>query len=119
MFDLSLKDQDEADDDLIMQAQSAAVQAMSPHRPQIELLMFALPHHQERLRPTDFSSNEVKEYGCHANLHGTACPVRYIHLFIFGIRFISILSYLYIYIHIFMLEIYSYDCFYCYNYYNY
>lgn len=43
--------------------------------PPVELLMFALPHHQERLRPTAGSSNAVKNVGCQANLHGLACPV--------------------------------------------
>jgi hypothetical protein len=43
--------------------------------PEIELLMFALPHHQERLRPTGKSSNTVKNVGCQASLHGSACPV--------------------------------------------
>ena len=43
--------------------------------PPVELLMFALPHHQERIRPTPGSSNVVKHVGCHANLHGVACPV--------------------------------------------
>lgn len=43
--------------------------------PPVELLMFALPHHQERLRPTAGSSNAVKKFGCQANLHGFACPV--------------------------------------------
>lgn len=44
--------------------------------PPVELLMFALPHHQERLRPTAGSSNAVKNVGCQPNLHGLACPVR-------------------------------------------
>jgi hypothetical protein len=43
--------------------------------PELELLMFALPHHQERLRPTGKSSNTVKSVGCQATLHGAACPV--------------------------------------------
>lgn len=43
--------------------------------PPVELLMFALPHHHERVRPTAGSSNVVKDVGCQANLHGVACPV--------------------------------------------
>ena len=43
--------------------------------PPVELLMFALPHHHERVRPTEGSSNLVKDVGCQANLHGVACPV--------------------------------------------
>ncbi len=37
--------------------------------------MFALPHHQERIRATEGSSNVVKDVGCQPNLHGVACPV--------------------------------------------
>jgi len=42
--------------------------------PPVELLMFALPHHQERLQPIVGSSNVVKHHGCHRNIHGTTCP---------------------------------------------
>ncbi len=40
-----------------------------------ELLMFALPHHQERMRPIPGSSNFVLESGCMPTIHGVACPV--------------------------------------------
>ena len=53
-------------------------------RPEIELLMFALPHHQERLRPTAGSSNIVKQLGCQRNIHGNACPVS---VWLYGICF--------------------------------
>ena len=43
--------------------------------PSEELLMFALPHHQERMRPTLLSSNTVKQVGCSPTIHGLACPV--------------------------------------------
>jgi len=44
--------------------------------PRIELLMFATPHHQERLRPGVGSSNVVlKDVGCVPTIHGRACPV--------------------------------------------
>lgn len=43
--------------------------------PHTELLMYALPHHQERMRPIVGSSNAVQAHGCQSNLHGTACPV--------------------------------------------
>lgn len=56
-----------------------AVQTIPP----VELLMFALPHHQERLRPTAGSSNSVKKVGCQANLHGFACPVSLLHVICF------------------------------------
>jgi len=46
-----------------------------PSIPRVELLMFALPHHQERMRPIVGSSNAVQKFGCQANLHGIACPV--------------------------------------------
>ena len=45
-------------------------------RPEVELLMFAIPHHQERLSPTEQSSNYVHSVGCTPTLHGMACPVR-------------------------------------------
>ena len=44
-------------------------------RPDIELLMFAIPHHQERLISTEQSSNKVFNIGCTPTLHGIACPV--------------------------------------------
>lgn len=40
-----------------------------------ELLMFALPHHQERMRPISGSTNVVLEPGCMPTIHGVACPV--------------------------------------------
>ena len=43
--------------------------------PRIELLMFATPHHQERLRPIVSSSNAVQFVGCTPTIHGQACPV--------------------------------------------
>lgn len=43
--------------------------------PSEELLMFALPHHQERMRQTLLSSNLVQPYGCSPTIHGLACPV--------------------------------------------
>jgi hypothetical protein len=43
--------------------------------PPVELLMYAIPHHQERIRPTLESSNIVHSVGCMPTIHGTACPV--------------------------------------------
>lgn len=44
--------------------------------PRVELLMFATPHHQERIRPIISSSNAVQQQaGCVATIHGPACPV--------------------------------------------
>lgn len=43
--------------------------------PEKELLMYAIPHHQERLRPIIGSSNKVfPSTGCIPTLHGQACP---------------------------------------------
>lgn len=42
--------------------------------PTVELLMFALPHHQERMRRTVQSSNMVQTAGCMPTIHGIACP---------------------------------------------
>lgn len=42
--------------------------------PSEELLMFALPHHQERMRQTVLSSNAVQTVGCSPTIHGMACP---------------------------------------------
>jgi hypothetical protein len=46
-------------------------------RPDVELLMYAIPHQQERLSATEQSSNFVHSVGCTPTLHGMACPVRY------------------------------------------
>jgi hypothetical protein len=43
--------------------------------PSTEILMFALPHHQERLRTTIESSNKILKPGCMPTIHGIACPV--------------------------------------------
>mmetsp|Transcript_31779 Transcript_31779/g.30301 ORF Transcript_31779/g.30301 Transcript_31779/m.30301 type:complete len:1026 (+) Transcript_31779:155-3232(+) len=43
--------------------------------PPVELLMFAIPHQQERMLPTGTSSNTVHQIGCTPTLHGSACPV--------------------------------------------
>ena len=43
--------------------------------PEVELLMFAIPHQQERLISTEKSSNKVYNIGCTPTLHGIACPV--------------------------------------------
>lgn len=40
-----------------------------------ELLLYAIPHHQERMTPVAESSNKVLSLGCTPTLHGTACPV--------------------------------------------
>jgi hypothetical protein len=40
----------------------------------VELLMYASPHHQERLQASAQSSNEVQGVGCTPLLHGLACP---------------------------------------------
>ena len=54
-------------------------------KPEVELLMYAIPHHQERIRPTLDSSNTVQSVGCMPTIHGTACPVShilyYIHIY--------------------------------------
>lgn len=57
------------DDDV--DSQDAQIGMTIPHT---ELLMFALPHHQERLRPSVGSSNAVQKFGCQRNIHGVACP---------------------------------------------
>jgi endo-1,3(4)-beta-glucanase len=44
-------------------------------RPEVELLMFAIPHQQERMQSTEQSSNKVHNIGCTPTLHGVACPV--------------------------------------------
>lgn len=44
-------------------------------RPPVELLMYAIPHHQERMQPTLESSNKVHHVGCMPTIHGMACPV--------------------------------------------
>lgn len=44
--------------------------------PLVELLMVALPHHQERVRPIVGSSNQVLDLGCGPTIHGHTCPVR-------------------------------------------
>lgn len=41
-----------------------------------ELLMFALPHHQDQILPQIGSSNEILEFGCVPTLQGQACPVK-------------------------------------------
>lgn len=61
---------DETDDDGTDQQDENAGMKI----PSTELLMFALPHHQERLRPIVGSSNAVQKDGCQRNIHGTACP---------------------------------------------
>ena len=40
-----------------------------------ELLMFAIPHQQQRLVSTPQSSNRVTGFGCTPTLLGAACPV--------------------------------------------
>eukprot|EP01038_Epipyxis_sp_PR26KG_P009986 gene9986-13436_t len=47
----------------------------TPIIPKNELLMYAIPHHQERLRPVIGSSNSVQKAGCSPTIHGFACPV--------------------------------------------
>jgi len=44
--------------------------------PAVELLMYATPHHQQRLRPTLVSTNQVlTNNGCFPTIHGSACLV--------------------------------------------
>ena len=43
--------------------------------PRIELLMYATPHHQDRMEPAVGSSNVISNYGCVPTIHGMACPV--------------------------------------------
>jgi endo-1,3(4)-beta-glucanase len=43
--------------------------------PQVELLMYATPHHQGRLTPTIGSTNAISKSGCVPTIHGKACPV--------------------------------------------
>jgi hypothetical protein len=69
MFDFATEEGSSDDVDMQMHNQD------SLSIPELEVLMFALPHHQERLRPTAKSSNAVKDVGCQASLHGIACPV--------------------------------------------
>ena len=40
-----------------------------------ELLMYATPHHQERVRATADSTNQVLDVGCNPTIHGHTCPV--------------------------------------------
>jgi hypothetical protein len=40
-----------------------------------QLLMYASPHHQDRMRSISESPNEVQTVGCTRLLHGIACPV--------------------------------------------
>lgn len=42
--------------------------------PEIELLTYAIPHQQERLRFVIGSSNFVHQHGCVPTIHGQACP---------------------------------------------
>lgn len=41
----------------------------------VELLMYAIPHHQERMTTLPDSTNQVLRVGCVPTLHGQACPV--------------------------------------------
>lgn len=45
--------------------------------PRLEVLMFALPHHQERVRSVIGSSNKImyETQGCTPTIHGYACPI--------------------------------------------
>jgi hypothetical protein len=54
--------------------------------PDAELLMFAIPHHQERLRPITESSNQILSAGCMPTIHGTACPVSVSPYFLYPFR---------------------------------
>ena len=58
--------------------------------PPVEVLMFALPHHQERIRATEGSSNVVKDVGCQPNLHGVACPVCVLLFVVCGFVFLPV-----------------------------
>jgi endo-1,3(4)-beta-glucanase len=40
-----------------------------------EILMFGIPHHQERLRKTSESNIIIYKEGCIPTLHGQACPI--------------------------------------------
>lgn len=44
--------------------------------PLTELIMYALPHHQERVLPIVGSSNEVLDTGCVVTIHGNACLIK-------------------------------------------
>ena len=80
MSDISLVGEDGQTDDSVEDTDSLSAGLTIPP---LELLMFALPHHQERVRPTEGSSNVVKDVGCQPNLHGVACPVSSSLLLIF------------------------------------
>lgn len=44
--------------------------------PRIELLMYATPHHRQRIQPVVGSSNKIhKTVGCMTTIHGNSCPV--------------------------------------------
>lgn len=43
--------------------------------PEGEILMFGIPHHQERLRKTSESNIVIYREGCTPTLHGQACPI--------------------------------------------
>ena len=40
-----------------------------------QVLMYAIPHHQERMLSTPESPNRVLSVGCTPTVHGMACPV--------------------------------------------
>jgi hypothetical protein len=41
-----------------------------------ELIMYGLPHHQERVKPIVGSTNEVLKNACAATIHGPACLIK-------------------------------------------
>jgi hypothetical protein len=65
-----------------MQFEDPPIEAFpAQETPEVELLLFALPHHQERMRATMESSNQVKDEGCMPTIHGVTCPVSEIRPF--------------------------------------
>jgi hypothetical protein len=62
--------------------------------PDHEILIFAIPHHQERLRETEESSNFVFTAGCMPTIHGFACPVSLETILLFIIHRFSFFSFI-------------------------
>lgn len=75
MFDLNKESPAEDNNDATdLMSTSASVPIGEESLPDVELLVFALPHHQERMKKTLFSSNNVHAAGCMPTIHGIACP---------------------------------------------
>jgi endoglucanase Acf2 len=75
MSDLAASKSPDGSDDEDLDDILTTIATGGNHVPEVELLMFALPHHQERMKATLYSSNLVfHEIGCTPTIHGMACP---------------------------------------------